>query len=317
MLVNYSVSFDPSQDPTVLLSKLQLSLRSLRQHNTRVPIVVFVYDLVPRQLRRICDMYGAEVVEQGSYAERLAGLCPEGWPVLARYPTLHKFLNFGQLGGHQRTLYCDCDTLFADDVAGLFSAYTTADVYAREEVHSTPSRYGPNREFLDEPALARLAVSLGVAFVPPFNTGVVLVNHGRAADLALLEQWFVSCVWHFMIWMSLVPQHAAGTGYGTLDGIEQAHRRATHEQVTRALPYPSANQWIVEEVATWLALGAVPGLRIGQFSPADVPQNGELADPALGPDRWLVCHYFSTDPSTAQAWLPAGQHTTSPRSCHA
>jgi hypothetical protein len=314
MLVNYSVSIDPSLDPTDLFSKLQLSMWSLRQHNNRMPIEVFAHSPPPETLRQICQHYGAELVEQGSYAGRLAALCPEGWPVLANHPTLHKFLNFGEINGVEQVLLCDCDTLFRDDVERLFAAYTTADVYGREEVHSGRSRYGPNREFLDEPALRRLAASLGVAFVPPFNTGVVLVNHSRATDLVRLDEWFVHCVWHFMVWMSTHPQHTAGTGYGTLDGISAAYRLASPEQLARALPYPSANQWIVEEVATWLALGALPGITTGHFSPADVPQNGELADPDLARDDWLLCHYFSTDPTTALSWLDARQPAHSSRS---
>jgi hypothetical protein len=314
MLVNYSVSIEPALDPAELLSKLELSLWSLRQHNTRVRIRVFVHSSAPEALRQICQDYGAELVGRGSYEGRLAALCPDGWPVLARYPTLHKFLNFGQIDGVERVLLCDCDTLFRDDVELLFAAYTAADVYGREEVHSGCSRYGPNREFLDEPALGRLAASLGVAFVPPFNTGVVLVNHGRAADLWRLEQWFVHCVWHFMVWMSTHPEHTADTRYGTLDGISGAHRLASSEQLARSLPYPSANQWIVEEVAIWLALGALPGLTTGHFSPADVPQNGELADPGLIPNDWIVCHYFSTDRTPALSWLAARQPAPSSRS---
>ena len=314
MLVSYSVSIDSSFDPAGLLSKLQLSMWTLRQHNTWVPIEVFVHSPPPEALRQICQHCGAKLVEQGNYAGRLAASCPEGWPVLVRHPTLHKFLNFEEISDVERVLLCDCDTLFRDDVARLFAAYSSADVYGREEVHSGRSRYGPNREFLDEAALGRLATSLGVAFVPPFNTGVVLVNHGRASDLARLDQWFVQCVWHFMVWMSTHPEHTAGTGYGTLDGISAAYRLASPEQLVRALPYPSANQWIVEEVATWLALGALPGLTTGHFSAADVPQNGELADPDLVSDDWFLCHYFSTDLTTASSWLAARQPAPSSRS---
>lgn len=315
MLVEYSVSFDASGDPAALLSKLRLSLWSLRQHNAQVPIVVFAHDPAPDELRRTCREHGAELVEQGGYAARLAGLCPEGWPVLVRNPTLHKFLNFGRLAGVERVLCCDCDTLFRDDVERLFDGYRDADVYAREEVHSARSAYGPNREFLDEPALRRLAASLAVGFVPPFNTGVVLLNHHRAADLGRLDEWFVQCVWHLVVWMSLHPEHTAGTGYGTLDGVAQAHALASRSQRSHALPYPSANQWIVEEVATWLALGAVPGLSVDRFAPSDVPQNGELADPRLAAAAdWLVCHYFSTEPTTALTWLDATRPTTTARS---
>ncbi|MFK5645141.1 hypothetical protein ACI3ET_01315 [Ornithinimicrobium sp. LYQ121] len=314
MLVQYSVSFDPARSPQGLLDKLGLSLGSLRQHNRRVPAVVLVHDPAPAELGALCATHGAELVDRGPYAARLASLCPEGWPVLAANPTLHKFLAHGALGQVERVLCVDCDTLFRDDVERLFATYRQADVYAREEVHTGPSRYGPDAVFLDVPALRRLADSLGVLPIPPFNTGVVLLNHGRSADLARLHGWFVQCVWHLMVWMSAHPEHAAGTGYGTLEGIGSAHGLASAEQRARALPYPSANQWIVEEVATWLALGAIPGLATGYLSPAHVPQNGELADPsAAAVADWQLCHYFSTDPRTALTWLdrPATVRTRS------
>jgi penicillin-binding protein 2 len=37
------------------------------------------------------------VLPQGSYEERLARHCPQGWSFLAQYPLLHKFLNFGAI----------------------------------------------------------------------------------------------------------------------------------------------------------------------------------------------------------------------------
>lgn len=315
MLVQYSVSFDQARDPSGLLDELSLSLWSLRRRNRRIPAVVLVHDPPPPGLAAVCAAHGAELLEQGSYADRLARLCPQGWPVLAADPTLHKFLSHGALGDVGRVLCCDADTLFAADVEELFDRYDEADLYAREEVHTGPSRHGPDPRFLDEPALRRLARDLGVRAIPPFNTGVVLLNHGRSADLALLHGWFVSCVWHLMVWMSAHPQHTAGSGFGTLDGIGSAYGLASQEQRARALPYPSANQWIVEEVATWLALGALPGLTTGFLSSAHVPQNGELADPRHpGGLDWLLCHYFSTDPRTALTWLdpgPAPVHTRS------
>jgi hypothetical protein len=305
MLIHYSVSATSAAAVSGLVAEFALSLWSLRRGNPHVPVVVFAYDDAAAIVEDVARQYRAELVDQGSYARRLADLCPEGWPVLARYPTLHKFLNFPVLSGVERALYCDCDTIFAGDVAVLFDRYAVADVYAREEVHSALSSYGPERSFLDEPALRRLAADLRVAVVAPFNTGVVLVNHGRGAQLAQLDAWLVQCVWHFMVWMSLHPEHVVDRRYGTLDGIESAGALATHEQLARALPYPSANQWIVEEMATWLALGAVQGLVTGVFSPQDAPQNGEPDDPALATSDWLVHHYFSTDITTAMARLSA------------
>ncbi len=150
--------------------------------------------------------------------------------------------------------------------------------------------------------------------MPPCNTGVVIVNHGRAADLARLDGWFIRCVWHLVVWMSAHPSMLEGAATAPSRESTRIHL-ASAEQRARALPYPSANQCIVEEVATWLALGALPGLTTGRLSPAHVPQNGELADAGdLPATDWLLCHYFSTDPHTALTWLDAGQPAVLTRS---
>jgi hypothetical protein len=303
-LVCYSVLLDTS-DTGALLSQLEISLASLRRYNRGIAVVIFCYgDSTPR-LRRICVEYGGLLQMQGDYAHRLADLSPQGWPVLARYPVLHKFLNHPWLAGtaaHQ-VLYCDCDTVFRADVRLLFDAYAEPDLVAREEVHSSRSRYGPEPGFLDEPALARLAHGLGVAVIPPFNSGVVLMNHRIWEQLALLEGWVVQCAWQFLLWMSLHPEHTAGSGFGTIDGFREAHLLATPQQLERVLPFPSANQWILEEVATWLALGALPALDTADFSPSDVAQNGEFTASNNGDATWTVCHYYSGNWDTITAWL--------------
>lgn len=304
-LVCYSVSLADGDNHHSLLQQLARSLSSLRLHNQSVAVVVFLYGTPTAQVVQICADHHAWLQPQGDYAHRLAKLCPRGWPVLARYPTLHKFLNNSWLAHHpaQQVLYCDCDTVFRADVNRLFENYAQFDVVAREEVHSSRSFHGPDQSFLDEPALRRLGRALGVAAVPPFNTGVVLLNHRIWEQLSLLEDWFVSCAWQLLLWMSLHPGPRDNTEFGTLDGVEHAYQLASSEQLAQALPFPSSNQWILEEVATWLALGALPELRTGDFSPADVAQNGEFT--ATDPEQagWTVCHYYSGNQNSITEWF--------------
>jgi len=303
-LVCYSVSFVTGDAPS-LLWQLAGSLASLRRFNRSVAVVVFCYGDAPLRLGRLCAEYDGLLQLQGDYTRRLHDLSPRGWPILAGYPVLHKFLNHAWLAGTaaRQVLYCDCDTVFRADVAALFDSYSEPDIVAREEVHSSRSPHGPNPGFLDEPALNGVAASLGVTAVPPFNSGVVLMNHRIWEQLARLDGWFVQCAWQLVLGMSLHPARTAGSEFGTVDGFTQARRLASPEQLDRALPFPSANQWILEEVATWLALGALPGLHTADFSPADVAQNGEFRATAPADASWIVCHYYSGNSDIIAAWV--------------
>ena len=304
-LVCYSVSLVDGDHHESLLRQLHRSLASLRRYNPSVAVVVFLYGTPTAQIVQICAEHRSWLQPQGDYARRLAELCPLGWSVLARYPTLHKFLNYTWLAHNpaQQVLYCDCDTVFRSDVNHLFDRYGEFDLVAREEVHSSRSRHGPDDSFLDQPALERLSSALGVAAVPPFNTGVVMLNQRIWEQLSLLESWFIDCAWQLLLWMSLHPEHRSHSGFGTLDGVEEAYRLASDAQRAHALPFPSANQWILEEIATWLALGALPTLRTDDFSPGDVAQNGEFT--ATNPDQagWTLCHYYSGNQDNIQEWL--------------
>ena len=203
---------------------------------------------------------------------------PDRLAALVRYPLLHKFLNLRELAatGAAQVLCCDCDTVFFDDVAALFDRYGGPDLVAREEVHSSRSAYGVDREFIDEPLLARLAASEGGTPVAPFNLGVVLLNNGVARRMAGLDALFVDYAWRLVCWMAQHPADGPAAAFGEFRGAAAALGAAGPADLARALPYPSVNRWILDEVALWLALGHVPGLRTADFDPRDVAQNGEF-----------------------------------------
>jgi hypothetical protein len=253
----------------------------------------------------LCAAYRAVLFEQGPYDRRLASLCPSGWRALARYPPLCKHLNFRQLVGlgASRVLLCDCDTVFLADVARLLERYSGVHLAAREEVHTSRSLYGADHRFIDESLLRGLAAADGARPVPPFNTGVVLVAHEVVQWLAALEALAVDYAWRFLLWMALHPVSGEEAMYGELEAAEETRSFAGAADLARALPYPSANRWILEEVALWLVLGHVPGLRTMDFDRADVVQNGEFA--GTSPDRagWIVCHYYSQNLARIAAWL--------------
>jgi hypothetical protein len=271
-LVHYSLALPEHEPRPDLIWQLGASLRTLRAHNRDIPVALFVHDGLPAELAALCREHDVMVHDQGAYAARLAALCPEGWRLLADYPLLHKFLNFRELArtGASQILCCDCDTVFFADVAALFDRYGDADVVAREEAHSGRSIHGADPTFIDEPLLARLAASAGAAAVAPFNLGVVLLNHDVWRTTVPLDELIVHYAWRL----------AAG-----------------------ALPFPSTNRWILDEVALWLALGHVPGLRTADFDPRDVAQDGEFARSDPRTAGWIVCHYYSQNMGRMGAWL--------------
>lgn len=309
-LVYYSLTLPPGEVRPDLVWQLAASVRTLRAHNTEVPIVLFVHGGAS-ELAEVCARHGVALVEQGPYERRLAELCPAGWQALARYPLLHKFLNFGVLAELDcaQVLYCDCDTIFFDDVERLFDRYARADLAAREEALSRRSPFGYDPGFVDEELLARIAAHEGLEFVPPFNLGVVLFGNGVASRLAGLEPLFVSYAWRLATWMGRHPAVGAAAAYGEFAGAADARALAGAEDRARALPFPSHNRWILDEVALWLSLGAVPGLRSADFHPADVAQNGEFAasDPVAA--GWVLCHYYSQNMGRIEAWLRRSEAT--------
>lgn len=304
-LVYYSLALPPGDPRPDLVWQFATSVGSLRIHNRDVPVGLFLYGAMPDDLARACSSYGVMVWDQGAYERRLAELCPAGWPALARYPLLHKFLNFSVLRGLacSEVLYIDCDTVFRDDVQVLFDRYSGADVVAREEVFSGRSPFGADQDFVDEPLLGRIAASERAAAIPPFNLGVVLFGNGSVHRLAGIEAVLVDYAWRFITWIGQHPANGVAARYGEFAGAEEARSLAGPCDMARALPFPSCNRWILDEVALWLALGHVPGIRTADFHPSDVAQNGEFDRSDRAGAGWIVCHYYSQNMGRIAAWL--------------
>ena len=60
-----------------------------------------------------------------------------------------------------------------------------------------------------------------------------------------------------------------------------------------ALPYPSLNTWIIEQIALWLTLGHLPAFSLGTFARSVVPQGGEFHDVSRSGGRCILAHYYS------------------------
>jgi hypothetical protein len=305
-LVSYSLWLPPAVPRQDLLRQLVTSLQTLRAHNGEIPVCVFVYGDIPSELSLELSRYDASVIAQGSYESRLAKYSPEGWPVLMEYPVLHKLLNFDELAGMgaERVLALDCDTLFFGDVQVLFDRYAESDCYAREEPSCRRSQYGYDRAYLNEEALEQLGLFLGLHVPRPFNVGVMLFNHHLCSRLARLQQQFVTYAWRFLLWLAANPSNVR-RAYGEGDAVVRLRGmlRTSNAEFEQAIPYPSANEWILDEMALWLTLGHVADLRCNDFSPCHVPQNGELLDRAVPDCDWIVGHYFTQNMTRVEDWL--------------
>jgi hypothetical protein len=317
-LAYYSVTFLDAAREAELLWQLETSVASLRAFNDRLTVVVFVYGCVPDGLHDIAARCGVHVVRVEPYRDRLARLCPDGWRLLADYPLLHKFLNFGRLaqlaGEPDQVLYLDCDTFFFGDVERLFDAYAIAHVVAREEVSCGRSHYGYDPEYLDEAQIASVAGATGSQPPPPFNLGVVLFNAGAWRLLPPLEPTLLDYARRLATWMAMHPAVGRSAEYGEFLGVDQLRRSGalTSSDARAALPYPSANRWLLDELALWLTLGHVPGLTSADFSRTDVMQNGELDTSRDDTGDAVLCHYFSQSTERVREWTLRRQLINTP-----
>jgi hypothetical protein len=201
----------------------------------------------------------------------------------------------------------DCDTLLFDDVEKLFERYATYSCYAREEPTCRRSHLGYDPAYVNEEALAAVALGEGVQAAPPFNLGVVLMNHGLWQRLARQAPTLLFYAWRFAIWMALNPARGMESLYGEGQGIsfvrEHFGRFLAPGDVRYALPFPSANRWILDQVALWLTLGHVPEFSYGDFSADDVLQNGEIMNRKLELCDWILCHYYSQNMERIDKWI--------------
>jgi hypothetical protein len=244
------------------------SIRSLRRYNPNVHVRLSLFGEPARETLAEAERQRVEVVFHGPYHACFSGLSPVRAEALARHPCLHRVLSFGALPeGPGQVLYLDCDTYCFGDIEAVFARYGHRHLFAREEPGSRRSPHGYDPSYIDEDALAALAAQCGVAFVPPYNAGVVMMNGGLWRRLAELYAEFLDRIWR------LSPERPDGAP---------------------GLAYPSSNAWIIDEVALWLTLGRFPDLTHGAFDPGDVAQNGEFRDRlAQARPPWLA-HYYTS-----------------------
>jgi hypothetical protein len=180
------------------------SIRSLRLYNATIPVWLILFNDASRQLLREAERQKVRLRILGDYAEFLCRLHSKG-SIIALYPTFHKFLALDELPLDETTqlLYLDCDTFFFDDVELLFEHHASHDCYAREEPHSSRSSFPYDPQHVDELLLRYIARSENLRYIPPFNSGVCLMNHQSWHSLSRLGETQLNIGWRLLCGMEL------------------------------------------------------------------------------------------------------------------
>ena len=268
------------------------SIRSLRRYNRAIPVWLFLFNGATTELLHEAERQNVHVHYLGDYGEFFRQTHGRG-SVLALYPTFHKFLVLphAPLGNVNQLLYLDCDTFFFDNVDRLFEQYSTHPWYAREEPSSRRSYFAYDPDHIDEDLLEHIARSEGLRRVSPFNSGVCLLNHSIWHDFGRLRIPYLDLAWRLLCGRELNGHNSALLH----DPEIQQAVLASVADVDRmyALPYPSLNTWIIEQIALWLTLGHLPAFSLGTFARSDVPQGGEFHDVLRSGWRCVLAHYYS------------------------
>lgn len=287
-IVTYSLTIIGPPAMTDYHVQLITSVKSLRAHNRVVPVHVFLYGEHPPAFVTELEHQRATVRQMGSYDDAIMRIRPRAFRTLARYPVLHKWMNFHKLTPLRpsQILQVDCDTFFFDDVEILFERYAERHFYAREEPQSKASQYGYNPNYLDEDKFSALARREGAVAVKPYNIGVCMLNHGLWNEILKRTEMFLTYVFRFAAGIGRDPQ----TRWELWRPMAEVVLLDLMEQPdVEHLPFPSSNFWILEQLALWLTLGHIPGLTHGYLSRDHVLQGREQNGSG---ESKVVHHYF-------------------------
>lgn len=265
------------------------SIHSLRKFNRTIPVHLFLFnEPVPPPILAVARECDVTVHQLGDYRDRLAEIAGDEGAALSCIPTLNKLIPLKYFTSQtSQILFLDCDTFFFGDVDALFSKYRECDWYAREEAHSRRSPFFAYRSAdTDEDKLYRIAAETGAAPIPPYNSGVMMLNRGLSEKLFALRKEFFRYAWRLALGARLSP------GIAIPQELEGSLSMISEGGPGDYLEFPSRNFWILEQIALWLTLGRIPGLSHGRFLMGDVLQNGEFLIFRSYRTKSTVVHYL-------------------------
>jgi hypothetical protein len=288
--VFYSLAFNGSEAPLLQLAR---SIESLRAFDRDLPVFVFVFGEPPTRFVEVLRQLNAQFRPLGDHRAYIARTEPDRAELFALDPKIHRWLVLDEpeLEACERILYIDSDTFFLSPPGKLFEQYHGAGLYAREEPFSRRSILGYKASYVDEEAIAELRRRDGLTEVPPFNTGVCLLTRQMADAITASVPRYFDYLFKFLSWFHHHPEPGAVSAQA-MSAAQATHARFLDSAAREALPYPSQNRWIVDQVALWLALGELTGLSFADFAPSDVRQGGEALQMSPATRRPLLCHYF-------------------------
>ena len=267
------------------------SIRSMRRHNRSIPVWLFLFNDASNDLLAEAERWDVNVCFLGDYSAFLQRAHPQG-AILALYRTFHKFVVLPHLPLQKATqvLYLDCDTFFFDNVDLLFDVHREQDWYAREEFMSRRSPLGYDPSHVDEELLESIAHREGLRYIPPFNSGVCLLNHGVWHSLHALSDTYLNLAWRLLCGREINTPSEKVRDPHLWKAVMGA---ATDGDRVHALAYPSTNDWIIEQIALWLCLGRLPHFSLGTLSPNQVLQGDEFETMVKADRQCVLAHYFT------------------------
>ncbi len=292
------------------VKQLILSVQSLRRANPSTDVLIILYgSRLNSEDSQVLRRFNVRTQYVGSYEKNMRPYCPPAWAeAFGHFPLFQKWISWKYVlaSDFKQALYLDSDTYIFRDFDELFRSCRSPGVYAREEPSSRRSYYGYDPSYVDEDALKKICKAEKIKFTPPFNTGVVLMDRKTAQEFAKNLKAFFDYAMRMTGWLIAHPCPEE-QGF-----ITRARRRVRSLERIRKphLPFPSSNQWLAEEIASWLALGA-SGAKIRSFSMTQILQGPEYQNFDPLRHQWpFLIHYYNLNSSNfAEEWLRTHEKT--------
>lgn len=297
--VFYSIAFGHSE-----MSALQLaaSVQSLRMLDARTPVYIFFFGTPPAGFLEVINRFNVDTHDLGNYRQYFLEIQPDYGEVFALDPKIHRWLVLNEpvLKACSRLLYVDSDTIFLQPASEIFERYTAAEFYAREEPFCRRSTLGYDSAYVDEDQIAELQMRERLNSIAPFNTGVFLSSREAADAITSVLPYYFD---YLLRLLSFLHADRGPIPNSVNSSIQAIYDDRFRPDTNRALPLPSRNSWIIDQIAMWLALGKLDTFHYEDFDAIDVWQGAEFRQASEFTCSPMLIHYFSSNYQDVFPWL--------------